>query len=537
MTTLAARLNSLGQDWSADPAAMPDRRKFLIFGVMAVGQFMALFDIQIVSASLSDVQAGLAAGPDEISWVQTAYLMAELVMIPLSAYLGQAMSIRWLFVFSAAMFTLSSLMCGLAWNMESMIAFRALQGFTGGAMVPLVFSVGFTIFSGKQRAMIPAILGMVSVIAPTLGPTAGGFITDALGWRWLFFINIAPGVLVVVAAAILVRVDKPNLRMFATIDWSHFAAMAIFLAGLEYVLEEGPRKDWFGDPAIAVAGWCSLVAFVLFLERAFFSANPIVKLTPFRKPTFAFACIFNLVLGFGMYSSIYLVPIYLARVRGFDSLQIGTTVIVVGVAQIFSVAIAATLSQRIDMRWMITAGLSLFAYSLWLTGHMTSQWGFWDLALPQAVRGLALMLCIVPSVNLALSGFEPAELRYASGLFNLMRNLGGAIGIAVVNTWLQDNTRIAAARMGEALGSGGQQAGETLAVLTAKVATVVPDPAKAALTAQAILGRVVGREALTLAFDDVFHVMAWMFLAALVLVPFCRPAPANQLPPPEAAAH
>lgn len=535
MTALLSRLRSPGQDWSADPAAMPTPRKYLIFGVMAFGQFMALFDIQIVSASLSDVQAGLAAGPDEVSWVQTAYLMAELVMIPLSAYLGQAMSIRWLFVFSASMFTLSSLMCGLSWNMESMIAFRALQGFTGGAMVPLVFSVGFTIFTGKQRAMIPAILGTVSVLAPTLGPTAGGIITNVMDWRWLFFINILPGIVVASLAAVLIRVDKPNLRMLGTIDWSHFVAMAVFLGGLEYVLEEGPRKDWFGDPGIAIAGWFSLVGFVLFLERAFFSTNPIVKLTPFRKLTFLFACIFNLVLGFGMYASIYLVPVYLARVRGYDSLQIGTTVIVVGVTQLMGVGISAFFSQRVDLRWMITVGLSLFAYSLWLTGHMTSQWGFWELAFPQAVRGLALMLCIVPSVTMALGGFEPAELRYASGLFNLMRNLGGAIGIAVVNTWLQDDTRIVAARIGEALGHQGREASETVATLATKIGALIPDPVAAVQTAQAMLARVVGREALTLAFDNVFHLMAWMFLAALILVPFCRPPSAP--PPADAAGH
>ena len=322
-------LKSLGQDWSADPAAMPTSRKYLIFGVMAFGQFMALFDIQIVSASLKDVQAGLAAGPDEVSWVQTAYLMAELVMIPLSGYLANAMSTRWLFVFSAAMFTFSSLMCGLSWNIESMIAFRALQGFTGGAMVPLVFAVGFTIFTGKQRAMIPAILGTVSVLAPTLGPSAGGLITELFDWRWLFFINIVPGLIVVALSIVVLRVDRPNLSMFGRIDWSHFVAMAVFLGGLEYVLEEGPRRDWFGDPLIAIAGWCSLIGFVLFLERSFYSSNPLVKLSVFRRPTFAFACIFNLVIGIGMYSAIYLVPVYLGRVRGYDSLQIGTTVFVV----------------------------------------------------------------------------------------------------------------------------------------------------------------------------------------------------------------
>jgi DHA2 family multidrug resistance protein len=529
-------LRGLSQDWSAEPSAMPTGRKYLIFGVMAFGQFMALFDIQIVSASLSDVQAGLAAGPDEVSWVQTAYLMAELVMIPLSGYLANAMSTRWLFVLSAGMFTLSSLMCGLSWDMGSMIAFRALQGFTGGAMVPLVFAVGFTIFSGKQRALIPAILGTVSVLAPTLGPSAGGFITNALDWRWLFFINIVPGVVVTLLASQIVRVDRANPAMFGRIDWSHFVAMAVFLAGLEYVLEEGPRRDWFGDPVIAVAGWCSLVGFVLFLERSFFSAKPLVRLSPFRRPTFAFACVFNLVIGIGMYSAIYLVPVYLARVRGYDSLQIGTTVFVVGVTQLLSVVVASYLSQRIDMRWMITAGLSLFAWSLWLSSSMTSAWGFWELFLPQAVRGLAMMLCIVPSVNMALAGFQPAELKFASGLFNLMRNLGGAIGIAVVNTLLLDHARMASLRLGEGLGHDAGRATDAIAGIAARMGTVTPDPDHALALAQGLFARVVAREALTTSFNDVFRLLACMFIAALVMVPFCRP-PANAVPPSAEGAH
>src|SRR5271154_4638191 len=196
----------------AEQASLPTTRKFLIFGVLAFGQFMALLDIQIVAASLNDLQSGLSAGPDEISWVQTAYLMAELVMIPFSAFLAQALSTRWLFASSAALFTVSSLLCGLAWNFQSMVAFRVLQGFTGGAMVPTVFAVGFTLFSGKQRAMIPAILGMVSVLAPTLGPTVGGLITDSLGWRWIFFINVLPGIAVAAFSSMLIHIDKADLK-------------------------------------------------------------------------------------------------------------------------------------------------------------------------------------------------------------------------------------------------------------------------------------------------------------------------------------
>jgi DHA2 family multidrug resistance protein len=225
-----------------------------------------------------------------------------------------------------------------------------------------------------------------------------------------------------------------------------------------------------------------------------------------------------------MYASIYLIPVYLGRVRGYNSLEIGETVCIIGAAQLVSTVIAARLSEAVDRRFVITVGLILFAFSLWLTSHMTAQWGFAELLLPQLVRGLAIMLCIVPSVGMALTGFQGPELRYASGLFNLMRNLGGAIGIAVVNTWLGDNARIQALRFGEALGTRDSGANEAIRQLSARVAEVTPDPAHALLLAQGLIGRIVGQESLTVAFNDVFRVMAWMFLVALVLVPFCKSA-------------
>lgn len=517
-----------------NPAALPLSRKYLIFAVLAFGQFMALLDIQIVAASLNDVQAGLSAGPDEISWVQTAYLMAELVMIPFSAFLGQAMSTKWLFALSAGLFTLSSVACGLAWNIESMIAFRALQGFVGGAMVPTVFAVGFTIFEGKQRALIPAILGMVSVLAPTIGPTVGGIITDTIDWRWIFFINVGPGTVVTILTVMLIDVDRADRSMFARIDWSHLVAMAVALAGLEYVLEEGPRKDWFGDPTIVTVAWIAAVAFALFVERSIFSKNPIVRVSPFRNRTFAFACIFNLVIGFGIYASTYLLPVFLGRVRGYNSLEIGTTVFVVGVSQLLSTVLAAWSSNHVDRRIVIGIGLAGFAFSLWLTSHIASNWGFRELLVPQLARGLFVMLCIVPSVGMALSAFQGPELRSASGLFNLMRNLGGAIGIATVNTWLNDAARTQVARFGEALGASGRYAQEYVAATADRMSGYTSDPHGALLMAQASIARIIGREALTIAFDEVFRIMAWMFVISLVMVPFCRvPRDAQSVSPLE----
>jgi len=512
-----------------NPLALPTPVKFLIFGVMAFGQFMALIDIQIVAASLNDVQAGLSAGPDEISWIQTGYLIAELIMIPFAAFLAQALSTRYLFALSAGLFTLSSALCGMAWDIESMIVFRVIQGFVGGAMIPTVFATGFALFEGKQRAMIPAILGMVSVLAPTLGPTVGGWITDAAGWRWIFYVNIVPGTLVTLFALRLIKVDLPNFAMLKRIDYSHLAAMAVFLGGLEYVLEEGPKNDWFQDPYIAIAAWASLVAFVLFLERSFNSGGPIVRLTPFKKPTFVFACVFNLTIGFGIYASTYLIPVFLGRVRGYNSLEIGTTVVVTGCAQLFSVIVAARASQSVDQRIIIGVGLSLFAFSLFLTSHLTPEWGFASFFWPQVLRGFSIMLCIVPSVQFALAGFAGPDLRYASGLFNLMRNLGGAVGIAMVNTWLGDNARLHVQHFGEAMGQPHSHAAELVTGLAAQIGRATSDSAQALLMAQGELAKVVARQSLTLAFNDVFRLMAWIFLFALIMVPFCRP-PKNAAP-------
>ncbi len=521
------------EDAPASPISLlSERRKLLIFAIMAFGQFMALLDIQIVAASLNSIQAGLNAGPDEIAWVQTAYLMAEIVMIPLAAFLSQALSTQWLFSLSAGLFTISSLLCGLAWDINSMIAFRALQGFTGGAMVPLVFSTGYVLFEGPKRAMIPAILGVVSTLAPTLGPTVGGIITEFFDWRWLFFMNIVPGVAVTVLFSVMGRVNAANPAMLKRIDWLHVASLAVFLGGLQYMLEEGPRHEWFTDVKVQTAAWVSFVGGVVFFERTFFSTMPVVKLTAFKRPTFAMACVLNVVIGFGLYAATYLTPVYLGRVRGYSSLEIGLTVFITGIAMTVTAPIAARLSTRVDGRYVIAVGFTLFATSLWLFSGVTDDWGFRELFWPQVMRGLAILLCIVPAVGMAMNGVAPSELPYASGLFNLMRNLGGAVGIALVNTWLIDFGRGHAAGLSAAMGEQPDRAMAMMQGLTLRAQGWTTDAGRAVGIAESVLGRIVGREAATLAFADTYRLMAFLFIAALLIVPFAKPAPIGA-PPPE----
>ncbi|KQQ40271.1 MFS transporter [Duganella sp. Leaf126] len=504
--------------------------RLFLFAVMAFGQFMALVDIQIVAASLNAVQAGLSAAPDEISWVQTAYLMAELVMIPLAGFLARALSTRWLFAASAGLFTLASALCGLAWDIDAMIAFRVFQGFVGGAMVPTVWATGYLLFSGRDRALASSILGVVTMLAPVTGPTIGGWITELIGWRWIFYINIVPGIAVTVLSAMLIRFDTAQPSLLRTLDWSHLLAMALFLSCLDYVLEEGPRHDWFHDTGIAVAAWVALVAFLLFVERSLHSATPVVRLTPFRRPTFVLASTLALATSAAIFAATYLVPVFLGRVRGFNSLDIGTTVCVTGLGMLVSAPLTMRLLKHCDPRLVMLIGVLLFTASLWLFSFIGPDWGFRELFWPHVLRGVAGMLCVVPAANLALADLADEALHEASGLFNLLRNLGGALGIALVNTWLQDHGRLHLLRLGEALGARGDQARQALDGVRLALAAHTTDAAQALLAAQALFERQLQRQALVLAFDDVFRQMAWLLLATVLLLPWCRPAPPSSTP-------
>jgi DHA2 family multidrug resistance protein len=505
---------------------MSDRRKFMLFALMAVGQFMALLDTQIVAASISDIQAGLAAAPDESSWIQTAYLMAEIVMIPLSGWLSRAFSTRWLFTASAASFTLASIACGCAWNIQSMIIARAIQGFVGGAMIPTVFATGYALFTGKKRAIIPAILGLLSSLAPTIGPTLGGWITDTLSWHWLFFVNIVPGLIITLTIPFFEAIDEPDFSLLRKFDFIGLGLLAVSLGSFEYVLEEGYRWNWLDDTTIRNFTWLAAVTGILFIWRSLVHPSPIVDLRILKNRTFAVASLFIFITGFGLFGAVFVLPLFLARVTGYDARQIGEAVFVAGLSQILIAPLVAKLSQKVDSRILITVGFSLFAWSLWLNTQVTSEWAGGEFFWSQIVRGLALLLCIVPATNMALGALPPNQLKMASALFNTMRNLGGAIGIACINTWLNDRTNLHWHRLTEQMTTANPQAQSWLAHVTARLTGAGSDPGLVSHQALALLAETVRKEAITMAFADVFHLMAFLFAATLIFVPLLqRPKP------------
>ena len=497
--------------------AVPWRR---LFGFVALtfGMFMALLDIQIVASSLNEIQAGLSASPDEISWVQTAYLMAEVVMIPLSGFLSRALSTRIVFVVSAAGFTVMSCLCAFATNIETMIVFRALQGFIGGAMIPTVFAASILLFPAGRSAGIMAVTGLVATAAPTLGPTIGGWLTQAFSWHWLFLVNIVPGIAVVVAVLFLIDIDRPNLALFKGFDWLGLAAMAVFLGGLEYVLEEGPRWDWFADRGIAATAWISGASALLFFWRVLSYRHPIVDLRTFADRNFSFGCIFAFLLGAGLFGAVYIHPLFLARVRGYNSLQIGEIMFVTGAFQFASGPLAALLSRRLDLRAMLAIGFSLFALSFLLNDGLTSEAGFWELFWPQAVRGASTMLCFLPANMLALGTLPHDRLKNASGLFNLMRNLGGAIGLAAINTLLADRLALHWTRLVSHLDMANPAVQSYVDAVSARMALRLPGDGTQA--AYRLIGNLVMREAYVMSFNDCLLLMAGAVAAGLLFMPF-----------------
>jgi len=490
--------------------------------VMCFGMFMALLDIQIVASSLQDIGGGLSAAQDEISWVQTSYLIAEIIMIPLSGWLTRVFSTRWLFAASAAGFTIASMLCGIAWDIQSMIVFRALQGMLGASMIPTVFTSSFHYFQGQQRVYSAAVIGSIASIAPTLGPVIGGWVTDTLNWHWLFYLNVVPGIGVTILVALLVKIDKPDLKLLKEADYPGIVLIAVALGTLEYVLEEGSRWNWFDDSTIRECAWVAAIASVLFLIRSLTFQRPVVDLRAFLNRNFAIGCFLSFVTGAAIFSPTYLTPLFLGYVRGYDASQIGFAIFSTGAASLVGVPIYIALAKRFDTRWLMMIGIASFGAAMWGFSFITSDWSGIELLLPQVLRGFPQVFAVAPAVNLGLGSLPPERLKYASGLFNMMRNLGGAVGIAICGAILNDRTNLHFERIASNLTPANLPMMQFLGRVSNSYGALpgaVDDGQAAGLHR---LWQLAYREAATLAYADAFLVLMIGCLAAALLVPLMK---------------
>jgi MFS transporter, DHA2 family, multidrug resistance protein len=517
----------------AQPVAQPLPKTglplILGFGGMVLGQFMAFLDIQIVASSLQQIQAGISATADEISWVQTAYIIPEVVMIPLAAYLSRLLGTRTVFVLSCTGFTVASVLTGLSTSIEMMIVTRALQGFLGGAMIPTVFATAFTAFPGERRVMASTLIGMVVTMAPTLGPSLGGWITETLDWRWLFFVNVIPGVAVIALVWRYGDFDRGDRSLAKGFDWWGLAAMALFLMSMQYVLEEGPGDHWLQSEAIVWLGALAIFAGMAFVWRQNTYANPIIDFRIFRNRNFLVGSAFTFVMGVNLFGVSFILPLFLGRVGAMSAGEIGLIMGVSGAAMFVAGPIVGRLTRHIDLRLMMLGGLAMSSIGLWDAHALTVEWGLNEFMFVQILRAFGMMAAMVASQQLTMATLAPHLVKNASGLLNLSRNVGGAMGLALISSVIGQGTRERMVELSARMNTADPQAMGMLEGLTQRMTDMgVADPEGAARKAMSFM---VEQQALTIEFGQAFAILAviTLFTAFLSLLAKRMPPQAPQV--------
>jgi DHA2 family multidrug resistance protein len=506
----------------------PGAATWLGFILMCLGMFMAILDIQVVATSLPAIQHALAISQDAMSWIQTAYLIAEIIAIPLTGWLTRVLTLRWLFVSAVSLFTLASIGCAFSASFSMLICFRVLQGFAGGTLIPAVFSAVFLLFPVRLHAIATTMAGIMAVLAPTVGPVVGGWITETFSWHWLFLINVIPGVIAATATPFLLPRKKINFSELAFLDVYSLALMAIALASLEIALKQAPQHGWLA-PLSSILFALSLVSALVFARRTLRAAHPVVELSTLGARSFAIGCALSFCLGVGLFGSVYLMPVFLAYTRGHDAFEIGTIMLVTGCAQLVTAPIAGALESRCDPRWLSAVGFGLFALGLGCSAFQSRVADFDEMFWPQVVRGIAIMFCLLPPTRLALGALTATQVPDASGLFNLMRNLGGAIGIALIDTILYGRTAGHAEALRDRLLAGDITAAQAIG-LDVQLFTHRP-PGLSDATVEAYVRPMVEKAAFALSTNEAWALLACVALLGLALIPFSgRTSPAGGTP-------
>ena len=489
------------------------------FLLMCLGMFMAILDIQVVATSLPAIQHALAISPDAMSWIQTAYLIAEVIAIPLTGLFTRVLSLRWLFVTAVTVFTLASIGCALSGNISVLLVFRVVQGFSGGVLIPAVFSAVFLLFPPRHHAIATTVGGVVAVMAPTVGPVVGGWITETWSWPWLFLINVVPGMIAAAASPSLLPRQHTDLNELRKLDVPSLVLLAAALASLEIGLKEAPQRGWSSLLCIGLLS-ASAVGIGISVRRTWRAAQPVVQLSTLRRRSFAAGCGLSFCLGVGLFGSVYLMPVFLAFVRGRDAFEIGTIMLVTGVAQLIAAPFAAVLESRIGARLLTACGFALFAVGLGLSAFQPRVADFDEMFWPQIVRGVAIMFCLLPPTRIALGALPAAEVADASGLFNLMRNLGGAIGIALIDTILYGRAGIYAEDFRARLLAGDVTAAKAIGLSVTTFVNRAPGPPDDATIA--FVRPMVENAALALCVNEAWAMLACVAIAGLLLVPLAR---------------
>ena len=482
-----------------------------------LGAFMAVLNNQIVNPSLANIQGAIGAGIDDGGWISTSYLISEIVVIPLSGWLAQVFSVRIYLLTNAFLFLVFSAACALAQDLPQMIALRAVQGFTGGVLIPMAFTLIITLLPRTKQSIGLAMFAISATFAPAIGPTIGGYLTENWGWEYIFYVNVVPGAIMIAMLYFSLDAKPTKLSLLREGDWAGIITMAIGLSALQTVLEEGNKDDWFGSPFIVRLAVIAAVALTLFVVIELTTTKPLLNLRILFRRNFGFGVLANFLLGVALYGSVYILPVYLSRIQGYNSEQIGMVLAWTGLPQLVLIPLVPRLMKRVDPRIVIGVGFALFAASNFMNITMNNDYATDQLFWPNVVRAVGQALCFAPLSAVATTGIEPENAGTASGLFNMTRNLGGAIGIAALQTLLTKREQYHSNVLSQSVSMFEQATRDRIDQLSQYFMNHgVIDRVDAVHRAYVAIGKVIQKQAFILAFSDTFYVLGVALMVALV---------------------
>lgn len=498
------------------------KREWLAIFGGALGAFMAILDIQVTNASLREISGSLSLDMTESGWISTAYLIAEIIVIPLTAYFSDMFGMRRYLLFNTIGFVTASILCGLSWNLGSLVAFRVLQGFTGGTLIPLSFQLILLMMPEKQKPLGMTIFGLTVTLAPTLGPTIGGWLTDSLGWRSIFFINFMPGMLMFFLVSYGLAKSDIHSEKSKSLDFISLVALVFGLGGFTYILEEGPKHDWFDDFWIRMGFLSSLIFLPIFVVRQLTVENPLLRLDLLRDRNFAIGTIVTALAGCALFSGIYSLSLYLAQVQDYSAPQIGKILMWVGLPQLVVMPLIPVLMRYIDLRVLSVIGLLMFAGSNYLNTFLNLHYAGDQLTASLAIRAMGQPLFVIPLSMMAMGTIQKSQAAEASSIFNVMRNMGASIGIALTTTFLVQRQSLHLLQKAESYSGSDFALLERIYTTDRQLRQSGMDSALAHKETFSVILKDPLRDSLIMSFADVFWVLFWALIACAVLVVFLK---------------
>ena len=481
---------------------------------------MQILDTSVTNVVLPHLQGSLSAGLEEVSWVITSYLAANAVIIPATGWLARLLGRTRFFLLCTVLFTVSSFLSGAAPDLTTLVVARVLQGIGGGPLIPLSQAIIWEIFPFRQRGLAMAVWGVGFILGPILGPTVGGYLADEWSWRWIFYINLPVGVVGFLLASVFLF-DPPHLRGPAHIDWWGLGLMIAGFGALQLVLDRGEREDWFDSPTIvllAVVAVCGLAAFLI---RELMATDPILDLTVFADRNFATGATLIAIIGFGMFSSMLLVAVFTQKLLGYDAWTSGLVLAPSGLGNVFSL-FASGMVTRVDQRAMLAFGCLLNAASLYMMTSLTLGMDYWALALPRFIQGFALGFIFVPLSTLTLATIRKDKLVNATAAYNVLRNIGGSLGIALATTLLAQRSQFHQSTLASHVTTWDHETRARLLLWASHFVTHGSDTFTAERRAMAMLYQETVAQAQLLAYTDDFWLLALLFAAIPLFLPLMR---------------